>query len=228
VKDPDLARALTPIDYPLGAKRICLDTDYFETFNRDNVILVDLRECPIIAIDGTGIQAGDNHFDVDVIVFATGFDALTGALNAIDIAGLGGQSLRDKWRDGPRTYLGLMSAGFPNLFIVAGPGSPSVLTNMFVAIEQHVEWIAGCIAYMRSKGHTRIDADSAAEARWVAHVNEVAERTLFPKAASWYLGANIPGKARVCMPYAGGVPAYAALCDEAAADDYRGFRLTRG
>jgi cyclohexanone monooxygenase len=226
VANPQVAAALTPTDYPLGAKRICLDTGYFQTFNRDNVELVDLRRRPIRLVDRTGIRVGDDHLDVDVIIFATGFDALTGALNAIDITGPDGRTLRDKWAAGPRTWLGLMAAGFPNLFIVAGPGSPSVLTNFFVSIEQHVEWIAACIDAMRANGHTRIEADAAAEDGWVDHVNEVASRTLYIKAASWYLGANVPGKPRIFMPYAGGVPAYFALCDEVAADGYRGFTLS--
>ena len=225
VKDPEAADALTPRDYPLGAKRICLDTGYFETFNRDDVTLVDLRRHPIRSIDRAGIRVGGQRIDVDVIIFATGFDALTGALDAIDIAGPDGRTLRGKWAAGPRTYLGLMSAGFPNLFIVAGPGSPSVLTNMFVAIEQHVEWIGGCIAYMRRSGRTRIEPDPAVEDRWVDHVDEGARGTLYMKAASWYLGANIPGKPRLFMPYAGGIPAYAALCDAVAANGYEGFRL---
>ena len=167
-----------------------------------------------------------HEFAVDAIVFATGFDAMTGPLLGPEITGTGGSSLRDKWAAGPRTYLGIATAGFPNLFTVTGPGSPSVLVNMMVAIEQHVDWIAECIAYLRERQLGSIDATVEAEDRWVGHVNEVAGLTLFPTANSWYMGANVPGKPRVFMPYIGGLPRYTRICDEVAADDYRGFTLT--
>src|SRR3954454_5607462 len=202
VADPAVAERLKPRGYAIGTKRLCVDTGYFEIFNRDNVTLVDVREAPIEEITAHGVRTADDEYDLDVLVFATGFDAMTGALMHIDVRGRGDASLRDAWADGPRTYLGLSAAGFPNLFLVTGPGSPSVLSNMVLSIEQHVEWIAGCIGRLRG---ATIEATQAAEDAWVAHVNEVAEATLFPRAASWYMGANIPGKPRVFMPYLGGV-----------------------
>jgi cyclohexanone monooxygenase len=226
VTDPDVAEKLLPKGYPFGGKRICVDTGYFETYNRDNVTLVDLNEQPIRRITPTGILAGDTEHPVDVIVFATGFDAITGALLAIDIRGRGGQTLQDKWSAGPRTYLGIATAGFPNLFLVTGPGSPSVFSNMVVSIEQHVDWIADAIAHLREGGGQMMEADPAAEDEWVDHVNAVANSTLLPQANSWYLGANVPGKPRIFMPYLGGVGAYRQKCDEVAAKDYDGFRLT--
>jgi cyclohexanone monooxygenase len=226
VTDPDVAEKLLPKGYPFGGKRICVDTGYFETYNRDNVTLVDLNEQPIRRITPTGILAGDTEHPVDVIVFATGFDAITGALLAIDIRGRGGQTLQDKWSAGPRTYLGIATAGFPNLFLVTGPGSPSVFSNMVVSIEQHVDWIADAIAHLREGGGQMMEVDPAAEDEWVDHVNAVANSTLLPQANSWYLGANVPGKPRIFMPYLGGVGAYRQKCDEVAAKDYDGFRLT--
>ena len=227
VRDPAVADLLSPTDHPIGAKRICIDTGYYETYNRDNVTLVDVRKAPIERITATGLQTRDAHYDLDSIVFATGYDAMTGALLGIDITGRGGETLAHAWQAGPRTYLGLMTAGFPNLFTVTGPGSPSVLSSVIFSIEQHVEWIADCLQSMRSRGFNTIEPEAAAQDRWVAHVNEVADRTLFPLANSWYMGANIPGKPRVFMPYVGGVVPYRQKCDEVAAKGYEGFRLSQ-
>jgi cyclohexanone monooxygenase len=224
--DPVLADALTPRTFPFATKRVCLDTGYYETFNRSNVSLVDLRSTPIIEVTADGLRTTGGRHDVDVIVFATGFDAVTGPLLAIDPVGRDGVSLDTKWTQGPRTYLGLATAGFPNLFMIAGPGSPSVLSNMLVSIEQHVDWIADCVAAMNNRGATVIEATAAAEDEWVAHVAEVADLTLFPQADSWYVGANVPGKPRVFLAYLGGVGTYRDLCEGVAADGYRGFALT--
>jgi cyclohexanone monooxygenase len=225
VKDPETAEKLVPVDHPFSSKRALIDTDYFETYNRDNVTLVDIRHSPIQEITPKGIRTEDGEYDLDVIVFATGFDAMTGAYNRIDFRGRGGQALKDKWSQGPRTYLGIASAGFPNLFMITGPGSPSVLSNMPVSIEQHVEWISDALEYMRERDVDVIEADKDAEDEWVAHVNELAEPTMFMLADSWYLGANIPGKPRVFMPYPGGVGTYRTKCDEVVAEGYRGFTL---
>jgi cyclohexanone monooxygenase len=226
VRDPEVAAALTPTDYPLGTKRLCVDTDYYATFNRDNVTLVDLRKTPIEAITPHGVRSTGAEYAVDSLVFATGFDAMTGALLKIDIRGRGGVALRDKWAAGPRTYLGLAIAGFPNFFTITGPGSPSVLSNMIVSIEQHVDWIADCFAHLRTQRRERIEATPEAEEAWVAHVNEVGHMTLYPKAKSWYMGANVPGKPRIFMPYIGGVGLYRQKCDEVAAAGYAGFTLS--
>ena len=225
VKDPQVAEALCPRDHPFGTKRLCVDTDYYETFNRDNVTLVDLRRTPIARIGRNAVVTSDAEFELDALVLATGFDAMTGALTSIDVRGLGGASLREEWESGARTYLGLAVAGFPNLFTVTGPGSPSVLANMMVAIEQHVEWIGACLSHLREHGHRRIEARAEAQQAWVEHVNESAERTLFPRANSWYVGANVPGKARVFMPYVNGVKTYNDICEQIKAKGYEGFRL---
>jgi len=227
VKDPKVAAILAPKDYPIGAKRLCVDTGYYETFNRDNVTLVDVKAAPIVEITPRGIRTTEAEYELDAIAFATGFDAMTGALREMDIQVRGGESLRERWEDGPLTYLGLMSAGIPNLFIVTGPGSPSVKGQMTVSIEQHVDWIADCLAHLRTHGVARIEASRAAEAAWVAHVNDVADATLFAKVDSWYTGSNIPGKPRVFMPYVAGIGAYRRKCDEVAARGYEGFVLTR-
>ena len=227
VEDPDVARVLTPTDHPFATKRPCLDTGYFETFNRDNVTLVDLRRTPITEIVPTGIRTTGVH-ELDCIVFATGFDAMTGPLLRVDIRGRGDRPLRDKWSAGPRTYLGIATAGFPNLFILTGPGSPSVLSNMVMAIEQHVDWIADCLSYLGAHGLDGIEATVEAEDAWVDHVNQLANATLFPRANSWYMGANVPGKPRVFLPYVGGFPQYRSTCDNVAAEGYRGFKLTAG
>ena len=224
VKDPKVADKLTPKDYPLGTKRACVDTDYYATFNRDNVELIDLRETPIAEITPAGLRTSDRDFEVDIIVFATGFDAMTGALLRIDIQGRGGRPLREAWAAGPRTYLGLQVAGFPNLFTITGPGSPSVLSNMITSCEQHVDWIMDALGHLKAKGLHVIEAKPDAQDAWVEHVNEEANKTLFPRANSWYIGANVPGKPRVFMPYVG--QGYKLRCDEIAANGYEGFKLS--
>ena len=228
VHDPAVAELLSPDDYPVGTKRLCVDTGYYATFNRPNVTLVDIRRAPIEAILPDGLRTRAASYRLDSLVFATGFDAMTGALLAVDIRGRAGQSLRQTWAAGPRTYLGLAVAGFPNLFAITGPGSPSVLSNMIVSIEQHVDWIVACVAYLRAHGHGCIEATAEAQEAWVAHVNEVGHATLYPRANSWYMGANVPGKPRLFMPYIGGVGAYRQICDDVAARGYRGFTLTAG
>jgi cyclohexanone monooxygenase len=225
VRDRKVAEKLLARNHPIGTKRICVDTHYFETFNRPNVTLIDLHETPIERIDASGVVTSGAGFELDDIVFATGFDAMTGTLLKIDIQGRGGATLRAAWEAGPATYLGLMTAGLPNLFMVTGPGSPSVLSNMMVSIEQHVDWIADCLAWMRARGMATIEADPAAQEAWVAHVNEVAHKTLYPQANSWYMGRNIPGKPQVFMPYIGGVGVYRDKCDAVARAGYEGFRL---
>jgi len=226
IRDPAVAETLSPRHYPVGTKRLCVDTDYYDTFNRDNVTLIDLRTAPIEAITPTGLRTREEVYALDSLVFATGFDAMTGALLSIDIRGRADEPLRKKWAEGPRTYLGLAVAGFPNLFAITGPGSPSVLSNMIVSIEQHVDWIADCLVYLREHDRTAIEATVAAEDTWVAHVNEVGHATLYPLANSWYMGANIPGKPRIFMPYIGGVGTYRHICDDVAARGYEGFALT--
>ncbi|MFT4102740.1 MAG: NAD(P)/FAD-dependent oxidoreductase [Burkholderiaceae bacterium] len=224
VKDPKVAEMLTPRDHGFATKRPPVDSGYFETFNRDNVLLVDLKAEPIVEITAKGIRTSRREYELDIIVFATGFDALTGPLLNLNITGSDGRALRDEWAAGPRTYLGLQTPGFPNLFTITGPGSPSVLCNMPIAIEQHVDWITDCLRDMRAQGMTRIEADRDAAERWVEHVNEAANATLLPQASSsWYLGANVPGKPRVFMPYAGGFARYAGICDDVTKNGYRGF-----
>jgi cyclohexanone monooxygenase len=225
VSDPEVAELLCPNDHPIGTKRICIGSDYFETYNRDNVELVDVRRSPITRITPRGIATADREFEVDVIVFAIGFDAMTGALLDIDVRGAGGRSLREKWEHGPRTYLGLAIEGFPNLFAITGPGSPGVLSNMALSIEQHVDWIADCLAYLRANGLDRIEATAEAEEAWVRHVNELADETLYTVSNSWYIGSNIAGKPRVFMPYVGGCGRYRGDCDAVAAAGYDGFAL---
>jgi cation diffusion facilitator CzcD-associated flavoprotein CzcO len=228
VKDPKTANLLADIDHPYGGKRPPIDTDYFETYNRPNVTLVDVKSSPIEAITPSGIQTRDQHYELDYIVFATGFDAMTGGLIGLDIRGRDGLRLADAWQAGPRNYLGLQVAGFPNLFTVTGPGSPSVLTNMPVAIEQHVEWIADCIAHLRDQGLRSIETTAEAMDRWVGEVNDAARVTLLGDIShSWYLGANIPGKPRVFMPYAGGMPKYRQICADVVRRGYEGFVLSR-
>ena len=225
VKNPDVAEKLVPKTYPIVTKRLCVDTGYYATFNRANVTLVDLTNEPIKDITPKGIHTKDKDYDLDAIVYAIGFDAMTGAVGKIDIRGRGGVKLKDTWSGGPRTYLGLMVSGFPNLFLVTGPGSPSVLCNMALAIEQHVEWISGCISYVNERQVGAIEATAQAQDQWVATVNEIADGTLFPLANSWYLGANVPGKPRVFMPYIGGFPTYEQICNDVAAKGYEGFAL---
>ncbi len=227
VNDPETAARLTP-DGLIGCKRLVIDTDYFETYNRPNVSLVDIsaKGTPITEVTPTGIRCGDTVHELDVLIFATGFDAMTGSLLRVDIRGRDGRRLADAWEAGPVTYLGLNVNGFPNLFTITGPGSPSVLANMIVGTEQHVEWIAQCLDYMASHGHDTIEAEPEAVDEWVAHVNAVADRTIFPSCNSWYVGANIPGKPRVFMPLLG-FPAYVDKCNEVASTDYPGFTFGR-
>ena len=227
VKDPEVAERLTPHDHGFATKRPPIDTHYFEAYNRDNVLLVDLKAEPIVEITPKGIKTTAREYELDIIVFATGFDALTGPLLQLNITGSEGYQLKEAWAGGPRTYLGLQTPRFPNLFTITGPGSPSVLCNMPIAIEQHVDWITNCIRDMRSKGQARIEAKADAAERWVEHVNEAANETLLPMASSsWYLGANVPGKPRVFMPYAGGFARYTGICNEVAENGYRGFALS--
>jgi len=228
VDDPDTAELLIPRGYPFGCKRNPLDSGYYETFNLDHVHLVDVRSNPIAEITPGGVKLKDGtEYQLDAIVYATGFDAMTGPLNRIDIRGRRGERLADKWADGPRTYLGLTSAGFPNLFMITGPQSPSVLSNMPVSIEQHVEFVSRMIGAVRERGAQTIEATKEAEDGWVAHNQQLAEATLFPTADTWYMGANIPGKPRVFMPNLDGVGPYRSKCDEIAANDYEGFAFTR-
>lgn len=223
VRDPAVAERLCPTQV-VGCKRLCVDTDYYATFNRENVTLVDLRDEPIEAIEAEGIRTTRRLYAFDAIVFATGFDAMTGAIDRIALHGRDGRTLREKWSTGPRTHLGLATAGFPNLFLVTGPGSPSVLSNMLPSIEQHVDWITDCIAHVERSGRRTIEATRSAEDAWVDHVNAVGDFTLFPRCSSWYLGANVPGKPRVFMPYVG-FPAYVEKCREVAERGYEGFVL---
>jgi cyclohexanone monooxygenase len=223
VRDPELAEALSPHTL-IGCKRLCVDADYFDTFNRANVTLVDLRKGAIDQVTKSGVVVGGEEIPLDVIVLATGFDAITGALLRVNIRGKGGIELKQKWADGPKTYLGHSISGFPNLFAITGPGSPSVLSNLVPSIEQDVDWIGDCIFYMREHGHQVIEATPEAEAGWVAHVNEVAHNTIYPLEDSWYVGTNIPGKPRVFLPYIG-FPDYVARCNEAAEQGYVGYEL---
>ncbi|MFN9927669.1 MAG: flavin-containing monooxygenase [Phenylobacterium sp.] len=225
VADPKTAEALAPTDHPIGTKRICVDIAYYETYNRPNVTLVDLKTEPLEAITADGVRTVAATYPADALVMATGFDAMTGALLAVDIRGRDGRTLKDAWAEGPKAYLGLAVAGFPNLFTITGPGSPSVLSNMINSIEQHVEWIERCLGWLRAEGQAVIEADDAAQEAWVDRVRQAAAGTLFPKAASWYMGANIPGKPRVFMPFIG--PGYRATCDAVAAEGYRGFALEK-
>jgi cyclohexanone monooxygenase len=225
VKDPVTAEKLCPKDHPLGSKRICVASGYYEAFNRPNLHLVDIREEPLESMTSKGLRTSAREYPADVIVFATGYDALTGALTAIDIRGEQGRELSEKWARGPINYIGLMTEGFPNMYVVTGPGSPSVLVNMVVGIEQHIDWIADCMAYLRALGHAGIEPTAEAEKAWIGEVNAEADKTLFVKANSWYLGANIPGKPRVFLPYAGGLARYRAKCDEVTARGYEGFRI---
>ncbi len=227
VKDPETAELLAPKTYPIGTKRICVDTGYYQTFNRENVELVDISKAPIERMTSTGLIANGQNFEFDSVIFATGFDAMTGTLFKVDIRGRDDQILKDKWYAGPRTYLGIMSEGFPNLFMITGPGSPSVKGNMVTSIEQHVDFTTDTILYMREREYGLIEPEIEAENTWVEHVQEVANATLFPRANSWYMGANIQGKPRLFMPYIGGVGAYRKHCEEIAANGYLGFKLER-
>ena len=228
IDDPEVAGLLIPDDHPIGTKRICTDTHYFQTYNRPNVELISVRKTPIESVDATGINTTDAHYDVDMIVLATGFDAMTGALAKIDIVGRGGHRLRDDWRHGPRTYLGLGVDGFPNLFVVSGPGAPAVLANMVLHAEAHVNWIADCIGHLDEHSYTGIEASADAVDLWIAECAARAEATLFPKADAWYMGANVPGKPRVFMLFVSGFAVYNDICAEVAAAGYSGFELLKG
>ena len=225
VKDPATAETLCPTTHPIGTKRICVDTDYYATYNRPNVSLINLRKTPVISIEPEGVRLTDRFIELDDLVLATGFDAMTGALLRVDIRGSNGRKLSQAWRDGPSSYLGLMVSDFPNLFTITGPGSPSVLSNMVVSIEQHVDFIADILEYMRERGYRTIRANPRAEADWNAEVARLANATLYPKGGSWYLGANVEGKPRMFMPYVGGVGAYRMTCEDIVADGYRGFEF---
>ena len=227
VEDQETAEILCPTTYPIGTKRICIDTGYFETYNRKNVKLIDISKRPIQRLVSNGIVANEQLYVFDSIIFATGFDAMTGSLFNVDIKGRKGIALRDKWNAGPKTYLGLMSASFPNLFMITGPGSPSVKSNMIMSIEQHVDLVTDTLLRMRREGLSVVEPELAAENSWVEHVQEVANKTLFPRANSWYMGANIPGKPRLFMPYIGGVGVYREICEEVVADNYRGFKFEK-
>ncbi len=223
VQDPEVAEALSPRNHPFGTKRPCLDDGYYATYNLPHVRLVDLRRTPIETVDETGVRTSAEHVDLDVLVLATGFDAMTGAVLVVDPIGRGGQRLSEAWAEGPSTYLGLCVAGFPNLFLITGPQSPSVLSNMAVSIEQHVEWVSDCLERLRAEGFTTIEPTEAAQAGWGRHCEDCAAITLHPLADSWYMGANVPGKRRVLYPYIGGVGAYRRACDQVAAGGYLGF-----
>ena len=226
VADPAVAELLLPRTYPVGSKRLCQSDDYFAMFNRPNVTLVDIRSAPLTSVSARGLRTADAFYELDALVFATGFDAISGALNRIDVRGVGGVPLAEKWSAGPRAYLGVAPAGFPNMFIVTGPGSPSVFSNMVLSIEQHVEWIGDCLAWVRGLGARAVEATEQAAADWTDHVQQVASHTLHPRAASWYMGANIPGKPRIFLPYIGGVGNYRDRCAAVAASGYEGFILS--
>lgn len=226
VGDKDVAEELCPRDYPYGTKRVCLDTGYYAVYNRPNVTLVNLRKTPIARITPNGVETSERAYELDTLVFATGFDAVTGPLLRMNITGRRGMRLADKWAAGPVTYLGLQVAGFPNLFTITGPGSPSIVSNVVVSIEQHVEWITECLRHLTELGMAAIEPTESAETAWTGHVNEVVAATLYPKAASWFMGANVPGKPRVFLPYLGGLPAYREKCEAVRANGYDGFAIT--
>src|SRR5690606_5123069 len=216
-----------PDDHPIGTKRICTDTNYFQTFNRPDVTLVSVRRTPIQSIDAEGVVTSERHYRLDAIVFATGFDAMTGTVAKIDIVGRGGRRLVEDWAHGPRTYLGLGVDGFPNLFLISGPGAPAVLANMVLHAEANVNWIADAIGHLDEHGYSAIEATPDAVDNWVAECNKRAEATLFPKANSWYMGANVPGKPRVFMLFIGGFATYLDICAEVADAGYKGVRLLK-
>ncbi|MBO6726718.1 MAG: NAD(P)/FAD-dependent oxidoreductase [Rhizobiaceae bacterium] len=223
VRDESLADDLIPTDHAIGTKRICTDSGYFETFNRDNVELVNLRRDPIIEITERGVRTRNASHDLDMLIFATGFDAMTGTITRVDFRGPGGQSMAEAWADGPKTMLGLMVPGFPNLFNITGPGSPSVLTNMILGAEQHVNWALGLMSHTQQKGYTMVEARRDAADAWTAHVDAIASATLFTQAKSWYMGANVDGKKRTFMPYIGGFAAYIRECEAVREEGYKGF-----
>ena len=225
VRDPETREKLMPRDFPFAAKRPSVDSGYFETFNRDNVTLADIRSEPIVGVTPTGIQTTAAHHELDMIVYATGFDAMTGSLLRPEIVGRNGLTLREKWSGGPSTYLGVMVSGFPNMFIIAGPGSPSLLSNVLLSTEQHVDWVAGLLEHVAAQGTDVVEPTPEAERGWVAHVNERAQETLYPLARSYYNGDEVPGKPRVFMPYVGGVRGYRRIMEKVVADGYDGFEM---
>lgn len=225
VRDPQVAMDLMP-PHLMGTRRLCVGTNYYETFNRSNVTLVNLRKEPVTRFTATGVIVGEGQVEIDVLVLATGFDAITGALTAMEIVGRGGETLRDHWAAGAKTQLGLMSRGFPNLFMITGPGSPSVLSNVLVSIEQHVNWIGDCLQWLRNHNRALIEATHEGEAAWMDEVAQLGSASLLAGGDSWYLGANVPGKPRLFMPYCGGVPAYRERCAKVAHEGYSGFRLS--
>jgi cation diffusion facilitator CzcD-associated flavoprotein CzcO len=225
VNDPKLAERLIPQGYPIMTKRLCADTGYYETYNRENVTLVDIKNTPIDEVTPTGVRVDDREYALDSLVFATGFDAVTGALNKIDIRGRGGRQLKEQWAHGPRTYLGLMSAGFPNLFMVDGPGSPGAFFQPILLSEYQVQWIGSCLTYLRAHNSGSIESTEQAEAEWTRHGVEVADQTLFNLSDNWYMGANIPGKPRVMLMYIGGFQEYSRRLKEATTTRYRDFQL---
>lgn len=228
VKDPAVADLLSPTDYPCGTKRPPLETDYYEAFNRDTVELVDIKSNPIERITPKGVVTGGTEYEFDVLVLATGFDACTGPMLAMNVVGRDGTQLRDVWAEGPQTYLGLTVHGFPNLFIITGPQSPSVLYNMPLAIEDHVDFSTDAIQHMEDNGYDTIEPTEEAQEHWGAHTDEIADATLLPTSkSSWYMGANIPGKPRRPLVYLGGAPAYRQICDEVVTNGYSGFVLDR-
>tara|TARA_Y100001934_G_C12379487_1_gene791415 strand:+ start:2641 stop:4266 length:1626 start_codon:yes stop_codon:yes gene_type:complete len=225
VKDPIKAELLSPTN-TIGCKRLCIDTNYFETYNNDHVHIVDVNKTPIKGLTRNGIETTEREYNFDIVVFAIGFDAMTGALLSIDIRGKDDVSLKEKWSEGPRTYLGLASEGFPNMFTITGPGSPSVLSNMMTSIEQHVDWISGFVSHIEDRDKTTVEANKDDEDSWMDHVAEVADGTLRYSCNSWYVGANIPGKKRIFLPYAGGLPQYSDICDKVADEGYSGFTIS--
>jgi cyclohexanone monooxygenase len=227
VHDPKLAELLTPKGYFIGERRIIAENGYLEIFNRADVSLVDLKSDPIMEVTPSGLKTRDNEFPLDIMIFATGFDSGTGAMMKVDLRGRNGQRFSDKWADGPRTYLGLMSNGFPNLFMIAQPGSPSIRSQVLVSIEQHVDWIFGMLEHAREADIMEIEASKIAEDAWTQHVADVAAKSLFARADTQYVGANIPGKPRVYLAYLGGVGVYRRICDTVCANDYEGFILKR-
>jgi cyclohexanone monooxygenase len=226
VNDPETAELLCPDNHPIGTKRLILDSHYYEIFNQSNVKLVDVRSAPIQEITRSGIKTTESEYQLDAIAFATGFDAMTGAIKEIDVRVDGGTTIEEQWDGGPRTYLGLMVAGLPNMFMITGPQSPGVKSQMILSIEWHINWIANCLSHMRNNNHTRVAAEVEAQQQWVDHVREVAGSTLYPLANSWYMGANIPGKARVFMPYVAGVEAYTKECNRVTQNGYQGFEFS--
>ena len=228
MNDPETAKSLCPNDHPIGTKRLVLDTGYYETYNLEHVRLVNVRKTPITSLTPTGLRTSEAEYELDDIVFATGFDAMTGALREVDIRTSEDRVLAEDWENGPHTALGIMCAGFPNMFMITGPGSPGVKSQMILSCEQHVDWIVDCLAHMRRHGTAAIEPTEAMQRDWTDHVREVADATLYPLANSWYMGANIPGKPRVFMPYVGGVERYKRACDSVARRGYEGFVTTPG